>query len=492
MSLPRSTLRSRWSSRCTTPSPPLPAKTQPEPNAVEASLHDLRRTEFGRLDAGGHVYLDYTGAGLYAESQLAEHMELLQGTVFGNPHSLNPSSAAMTALVESARSAVLRFFRAPTDEYVAIFTPNATGALRLVGEAYPFRAGDRFLLTFDNHNSVNGIREFARARGVETTYVPSVAPELRVDEALLPRYLIDVGGEHNNLFAYPAQSNFSGVQHSLAWIEQAHEHGWDVLLDAAAYVPTNRLDLSRVKPDFVALSFYKMFGWPTGVGALVARREALAKLERPWFSGGTIVAAFVQREWYQSAPGAAHFEDGTINFLNLPAVEIGLRFLERIGIEVIHRHVQTLASSLLDTLDSLRHSDGSRAACIYGPRNSEDRGATVAFNFLHPDGRVVDERYVDRVARRHMISLRTGCFCNPGAGEVAFTISRETLVGGEFGEGASLDDYIDAIGLPSGGAVRASLGLASDPRDIDGFEQFAREFVDLETVPADLPPRSVC
>src|SRR6058998_1721675 len=60
--------------------------------------------------------------------------------------------------------------------------------------------------------------------------------------------------------------------------------------------------------------------------------------------------------------------------------------------------------------------------------------------------------YVDRVARQHAISLRTGCFCNPGAGEVAFTISRETLVGGEFGDGMSLDDYIDAIGLPSGGA----------------------------------------
>jgi selenocysteine lyase/cysteine desulfurase len=74
-----------------------------------------------------------------------------------------------------------------------------------------------------------------------------------------------------------------------------------VLLDAAAYVPTNRLDLDRWQPDFVALSFYKMFGWPSGVGCLLARREALAKLERPWFSGGTIVAAFVQREWYQSA-----------------------------------------------------------------------------------------------------------------------------------------------------------------------------------------------
>ncbi|HEY8703799.1 MAG TPA: aminotransferase class V-fold PLP-dependent enzyme [Gaiellaceae bacterium] len=455
-------------------------------------LDELRHSDFARLDAGGHVYLDYTGAGLYADSQLAEHLELLRHNVFGNPHSLNPTSARMTELVEQARDAVLEFFRASRDEYVAIFTPNATGALRLVGEAYPFHPGDRFLLTFDNHNSVNGIREFARARGAETTYVPSEASDLRVDETLLPRYLTEVGGEHHNLFAYPAQSNFSGVQQPLTWIEYAHAHGWDVLLDAAAYVPTNRLDLSRWHPDFVVLSFYKMFGWPTGVGCLIARRDALAKLERPWFSGGTIVAAFVQREWYQSAPGAAQFEDGTVNFLSLPAVEIGLRLLDRIGIETIHARVEALGSLLLETLGSLRHRDGSPAATIYGPRDFDRRGATIAFNFLQADGRVVDERYVDRVADRHKISLRTGCFCNPGAGEVAFTISRETLVGGEFGEGMTLDDYVDAIGLPSGGAVRASLGLASNLADVERFSAFAREFVDLAEVPDDLPPRVGC
>jgi molybdenum cofactor sulfurtransferase len=412
--------------------------------------------------------------------------------VFGNPHSQNPTSAAMTELVEQARAAVLAFFGASPDEYVAIFTPNATGALRLVGEAYPFRAGDRFLLTFDNHNSVNGIREFARARGAETTYVPSVAPELRVDEGLLQRYLTEVVGDHHNLFAYPAQSNFSGVQHPLEWIGRAHEQGWDVLLDVAAFVPTNRLDLGRWHPAFVPVSFYKLFGWPTGVGCLLARRDALAKLERPWFSGGTIVAAFVQREWYQSAPGAAHFEDGTVNFLNLPAIETGLRLLERIGLETIHARVEALGSWLLDGLGALRHSDGAPAATIYGPRDWNQRGATIAFNFLHPDGRVVDERYVDRVARKHKLSLRTGCFCNPGAGEVAFTISRETLVGGEFGEGMTLDDYVRAIGLPSGGAVRASLGVASNFADAQRFMSFADEFVDLADVPEDLPARTGC
>ena len=200
----------------------------------------------------------------------------------------------------------------------------------------------------------------------------------------------------------------------------------------------------------------------------------------------------MQRQYYQSAPGAAHFEDGTVNYLSLPAVEIGLRFLDRIGIDTIHDRVSMLAESLLEALGSLRHSNGSPAATIYGPKAYEQRGATVAFNFLHPDGRIVDERYVDRVVGEHTISLRTGCFCNPGAGEVAFTISRETLLGGEFGDAMMLDDCVRVIGLPSGGAIRVSLGLASNFADVHRFMRFADEFIDLVDVPDDLPPRMVC
>ncbi len=455
-------------------------------------LDELRRTEYARLDRDGHVYLDYTGGGLFAGVQLTEHAELLQGGVYGNPHSSNPTSAASTGLVERARDYVLEYFGASPEEYEAIFTPNATGALRLVGEAYPFGPGDRFLLTADNHNSVNGIRGFARNGGARTTYVPSVAPDLRVDSHLLASHLTAAAGDHHNLFAYPAQSNFSGVQHPLEWIEVAHANGWDVLLDAAAFVPTSRLDLSVWHPDFVALSFYKMFGWPTGVGCLLARREALVKLERPWFSGGTVVAAFAQREYHHSAPGPARFEDGTVNYLNLPAVEIGLRHLNRVGIDAIHDRVAALGSWLLDSLGSLRHSDGSPAAKIYGPRTWHAHGGTIAFNFLHPDGRVVDERFVDRVAHEHNISLRTGCFCNPGAGEAAFGLDRDTLVAGQFDESMVLDDYVEAVGLPSGGAIRASLGIVSNFTDLQRFMRFAGRFVDLAGVPEHLPPRMIC
>lgn len=126
--------------------------------ADTAVLDNLRATDFARIDRDGHVYLDYTGGGMFGSSQVAQHIELLESGVSGNPHSINPTSAASSEFVERARAYVLEFFKASPQEYDAIFTPNATGALRLVGEAYPFRPGDRFLLTFDNHNSVNGIR----------------------------------------------------------------------------------------------------------------------------------------------------------------------------------------------------------------------------------------------------------------------------------------------------------------------------------------------
>ena len=97
----------------------------------------LRAREYGRLDRAGHVYLDYTGGSLYAARQLREHQALLEEGVFGNPHSSNPTSRAATEYVERARATVLRFFKADPAEYAVVFTPNASGALKHVGESYP-------------------------------------------------------------------------------------------------------------------------------------------------------------------------------------------------------------------------------------------------------------------------------------------------------------------------------------------------------------------
>ena len=82
-----------------------------------------------------------------------------------------------------------------------VFTANATGALKLVGESYPFAPGGRCLLTFDNHNSVNGIREFAYARGATVEYAPLTTPELRLDRGRLEALLAQAHPGHANLFA---------------------------------------------------------------------------------------------------------------------------------------------------------------------------------------------------------------------------------------------------------------------------------------------------
>jgi molybdenum cofactor sulfurtransferase len=442
----------------------------------------LRRSEYHRLDDAGHVYLDYTGGGLYAESQVDEHARLLRTAVLGNPHSDNPSSMETTALVERTRQRVLEFFGAPADEYVCIFTPNASGALRLVGEAYPFAPGGTFALTFDNHNSVNGIREFARSKGAAVAYVPVVAPELRLDRAAMTRTLRSADPDADNLLAFPAQSNFSGVQHPLELVAEAHELGWDVLVDAAAFAPTNRFDVGEVRPDFAAVSFYKLFGFPTGVGCLLARRDRLHRLVRPWFAGGTITIASVQGDGHYLHPDEAGFEDGTVDYLHVPAVATGLDHLERVGRDALHDHVTALTGWLLDAVTGLRHGNGEPLVRLFGPADTRARGGTVTFQLRDPESRCVDDQRVEELAATALISLRTGCFCNPGAGEVAHGLDAERMrpwfgadVPVSFGE--LREEMLDQHGLTVA-AIRVSVGIATTFADVFGFVSFLEQFLD--------------
>jgi selenocysteine lyase/cysteine desulfurase len=441
------------------------------------NIDRLRACDYARIDQLGHIYLDYTGSGVYAESQIQKHHEFLSSNVFGNPHSTNPTSIISTEVVERTRATILAFFNANPEEYVVIFTSNASGALKLVGESYPFNKDSRYLLTYDNHNSVNGIREYALAHSAQVTYIPVLPPEMGVDEGRLDAELASVKGSTANLFAFPAQSNFSGRQHPLEWIERAHMLGWDVLLDAAAFAPSNPLDLGKYHPDFVPISFYKMFGYPTGIGALIARREALKKLRRPWFAGGTITVASVQGEKFYLAEAPSAFEDGTLNFLSIPAVEIGLNHLKGIGLDVIHKRVHALTGWLLQELTKLKHSNGKSVLKIYGPLCDEKRGGTIALNFFDPDGQVIDHLSVEQNANKIDLSLRTGCFCNPGAGEVALGISSEELhscfARPTHEAQLSYDEFRLCIDGKASGAVRISVGLVSNFADADAFIRFA-------------------
>jgi molybdenum cofactor sulfurtransferase len=74
-----------------------------------------------------------------------------------------------------ARKAVLNFFDAPSEEYTVIFTSNASSALKLVGEAFPFSHGGSYVLGEDAHNSIHGIRRYASAAGASVHYIPATS-----------------------------------------------------------------------------------------------------------------------------------------------------------------------------------------------------------------------------------------------------------------------------------------------------------------------------
>lgn len=439
-------------------------------------FEELRRREFRRLDDCGQVYLDYTGSGLYAESQLRRHEDYLSSHVLGNPHSENPASLRATEIVEGARRDVLDFFGADPEDYVVAFTANASAALKLVGEAFPFGASSRFTMLRDNHNSVNGVRLFAEARGASVDVLPLDA-ELRLDAAAE----IPPAGAAPSLFALPAQSNFSGVKHPLSLVDAARDLGYRVLLDAAAFTPTNALDLGMVPADFVCVSFYKMFGFPTGVGALVARRDALAELRRPWFAGGTVEYVSVQGRAFRLRQGPEAFEDGTPNFLGIAAVPSGLEFLRDTGMARIEARVAGLTGRLLSILQGLRHPNGRPAVVLYGPSGTEGRGGTVSFNGLDADGGVVPYGVVERAASAVGISVRGGCFCNPGAAEVAFGLPDEASVAcfESMAPGAfSLARLSECLGgTVAVGALRASVGIATTDADLDRLVAFLHTLV---------------
>ena len=113
-------------------------------------FNTLIEKEYKRVTDAGHTYLDFTGGNLYPKSQLDKHFEMLNSNVLGNPHSTNPTSRLATELVEASREKVLSYFNA--DDYFCVFTQNASGALKIVGECYPFNPNSYFVLLADNHN----------------------------------------------------------------------------------------------------------------------------------------------------------------------------------------------------------------------------------------------------------------------------------------------------------------------------------------------------
>jgi selenocysteine lyase/cysteine desulfurase len=152
-----------------------------------------------------------------------------------------------------------------------------------------------------------------------------------------------------------------------------------------------------------------------------------------------------------------------------------------VGLRAIGYRAHCLTAWLLEALAGLRHSNGTALVQVLGPRGTDRRGATIAFRLRGADGEPIEESAVEELACRARISLRTGCFCNPGAEEVALGLTAEQMRPW-FGrpEPVTQEEFRDGIAARCGArpaAIRVSLGVASNFADVYQFTRFLRRFV---------------
>ncbi|XP_065222497.1 molybdenum cofactor sulfurase 3 [Planococcus citri] len=476
------------------------------------------KSEFSRLK--DICYLDHAATTLYSDVQIEAVVDDLKNNLYGNPHSLNLSSKYCHDSVDQIRFRILSHFGTTPNEYSVIFTSGATSALKSVVDWFQwsdFESKDdedsHFVYTQDNHTSVLGLREIldhrVRVRCLNHLESFDVLNQNCDGESISKP---ELSRENNSLFVYPAQCNFSGCKYPLEWIENVRKgaldsivsnpsrrHRWFCLLDAAAYTSC-KLDLNTWKPDFVTVSFHKIFGYPTGLGALLVKNSsAWVMNNKSYYGGGTVLIAMSSTKFHVKKPTLhERCEDGTINYQAVLSLRHGFDTMYRIGgsMDQISKYTFSLTRYLHRRLTTLHHSNGKPVVVLYRDTDyseSSVQGNIVNFNLLRSNGEYIGYAEVLNIANLHNIHLRTGCFCNPGACQRHLNLSDEQLKI-NFQKGHTCADNIDLIdGLPTG-SVRVSLGYMSDKHDVDELlNMIINCFVSkpvLIKVPEDWPAQS--
>uniref|UniRef100_A0A2A4J3D5 Molybdenum cofactor sulfurase n=1 Tax=Heliothis virescens TaxID=7102 RepID=A0A2A4J3D5_HELVI len=428
--------------------------------------------------------------------------EDLMSNVYMNPH----SDKYTKDCVEQIRSDILKHFNTDPSTYTVVFTAGTTSALKLVVESFQFATNDdidgtsngSFLYLRDNHTSVLGLREIATDKNADIVHISHEDFLLAVknyDRHNILRYeKFSSSSDANTLLVYPAQSNFNGFKYPLDCMDSIRNgclnshlkkqlviinNSWYILLDAASYVSTSKLDLSKIQPDFVCMSFYKIFGYPTGLGAVLIKNSSSHVLcQKKYFGGGTVDFVLSTEDVHVKRKDLyERFEDGTIPFLSVLALKHCFDTMHRLIPKAIHDdlmetisyHTYYLAKDLYNQLHDLRHINGNKAAVTYMDSDFSDirkQGGIVTFNLLRDDGSYIGFVEFQHMADLFNISVRTGCFCNSGSCQRHLGATNKELKE-MFKSGHVCGDEIDLIDGRPTGAIRASFGFFNTFHDVD-------------------------
>ena len=439
--------------------------------------------------AVGITFVDHAGTTPYPKSLIEEYSQDLLTNLLGNPHSGSSSSQYTTKRIDNIRVQVLGLFNANPDDFDVVFVPNATAAIKLVAECLRDHP-DGFWYRYhrDSHTSLVGLREVA-TMGHDCFESADMAVWLDGKDGLGAGSRADGLG----LIGYPAQSNLNGHRLPLDWIakirDTSRQSGQKVftLLDAAAQLSTSYLDLGDPTraPDFTALSFHKIFGFPD-LGALLVRKESGHVLrQKRYFGGGTVDVVSCKGEpWHMKKVGPLHqlLEDGTLPFHSIVALETAMRVQKRLfgSQEQISRQTTYLSHRLYSSLIALRHGNGSPVCAVYKDPvssygDSRTQGPMTAFNLRNSLGQWISLAEVEKLAVIKKIHLRSGGLCNPGGTASYLSLNAEQLKR-NYSNGQRCDEGSGHSEVFPTGILRVSLGAVSTLDDITALLEFIKEF----------------
>jgi len=333
-----------------------------------------------------------------------------------------------TALYEQARAQAGRSLGARDGDLV-VLCRGTTEALNLLARAVPDGAGDVLVLDLEHHANLLPWRRRAHR----------VVPVAATLAATLERLGAALAAAPAALVAVTGASNVTGeVLPVRAIARLAHAHGARLAVDAAQLAAHRRVRLDALEADFLALSGHKL-GAPFGAGVLVGRRDWLDAAE-PHLAGGGAVRE-VGADTTTWTTGAARHEAGTPNLVGAVALAEACATLDALAPGALERHEAALRARLHE---GLRAIDG------------------VTVHRLWPDA---------------PDAIGVACFTVAGLapGLVAAALAAEHGVGVRDGRFCA-HPLLARLGLP-GGAVRASVGVATTAADVDRLLDALRELV---------------
>ncbi|MFY9800736.1 MAG: aminotransferase class V-fold PLP-dependent enzyme [Methanoregula sp.] len=303
---------------------------------------------------------------------------------------------------------------------ITVFTKNTTESIHMVAQGLVWKSGDRVITSIlEHHSNLLPWRNLAR-QGVRLDVI-GIHNDYSLDLDALERTITPA----TRLITVTHASNVVGVVTPIPEIAKiCHDNGVLLLVDGAQSVPHMPVDVDRLGCDFFVFSGHKMLG-PTGTGVLWMKEPVL----EPVFFGGGMVET-VTETGFTTAEGYQKYEAGTPNIAGGIGLGVASEYLQKIGMEKIRAHEETLTKRLIDRLIQINQVH------VYAPGPQVPRIGVVSFTLdgFHP------HEVAQQLDDSADIMVRSGYHC--------------------------CQPLMEHLGLPEG-TVRVSLALYNTENEID-------------------------